>query len=285
MNPYSMSSTKRADYFGPYKIIRALGSTRGVERFVVLCNKTDTNRLLYRFPTQPNHSYRRAQFDKMVALSTLEHPHLLKIESASYDDRGRLCTVSPYTGNHEGLVTLSDLLLQHGGRFTVHEAARAIGHLLSASAYAHAKGLAHGPISSDDILVDRSGSIQIELYAHQSLDRPASDPSPRSVVLDETRSIVELGYTLLTGLAINAERIAPTRMIKRLDRNWDTWFDIGLDPIDGFDSAEHALKALPTNPDCGRWLSSGGSKLPQVQFGSMIRRFRVPGQGSGRTTR
>lgn len=279
----SMSNTKRADYFGPFKIIRSLGKTRGVERFVVLCNKTDTNRLLYRFPIQPNHTYRRAQFDQMVELSMLDHPHLLKIESASYDDRGRLCTVSPYTGNHEGLVTLTDLISQHGGRFTVHEAARALGHLLSASAYAHSKGVVHGPIKPEHILVDRCGSTQIELYALQSVDRTSNESEQRSRILDETRSIVELGYTLLTGLEVNADRIAPTRMLKRLDRNWDAWFEIGLDPIDGFDSAEHALNALPTNPDCDSWLKSSGSRIPQVHIGSVIRRFRAPSPRSSRT--
>lgn len=280
-----MSNHKREDYFGPFKIIRALGTTRGVERFVVLCNRTDTNRLLYRFPAQPNHAQRRTLFEQMVHLSTLEHPHLLKIESASYDDRGRLCTVSPYTGNHEGLVTLSDLLAQHGGRFTIHEAARAIGHLLSASAYAHEKGVVHDTISPDHILVDRCGSIQIELYAHREDARAGSQAKGGASILDETRSIVEIGYTLLTGLQANAGRIAPTRVLKRLDRNWDTWFDIGLDPIDGFESAEHALRALPTNDDSAQWLNTSGPRLPQVHIGSMIRRFRVPGQGQSRSSK
>lgn len=279
-----MSTNRNADYFGPFKIIRPLGSTRGVERFVVLCNKTDTNRLLYRFPIQPNHQQRRSLFDQMVALSMLDHPHLLKIESASYDDRGRLCTISPYPGNHEGLVMLSDLLGQHGGRFTVHEAARAIEHLLSASVYAHKREIIHGSISPDQILVDRFGSIQIELYAHQSIDRSLR-ATRQSRVTDEIRSIVELGYKLITGLDVNAERISPTRMLKRLDRNWDTWFDLGLDPIDGFESATHALNALPTNPDCGEWLSTTSAKRSQVHIGSMIRRFRVAGTPTNRQER
>lgn len=280
-----MSNTKRSDFFGPFKIIRPLGQTRGVERFVVLCNKTDSNRLLYRFPIQPNHAQRRAQFDQMVALSMLDHPHLLKIESASYDDRGRLCTVSPYTGNHEGLVTLTDLLTKHGGRFTVHESARAIGHLLSASAYAHSKGIAHGSVKPEHVLVDRSGSALIELYALQSKGRLPETAAKRAVIADETRSIVELGYVLMTGLDLSAERIAPTRVRKRLDRNWDAWFDLGLDPIDGFESAQHAMDALPTNPDCEKWLSSKASKLPQVQIGSVIRRFRTSAQGNARNPR
>ncbi|MBO6740139.1 MAG: protein kinase family protein [Phycisphaerales bacterium] len=276
-----MSTNRNADYFGPFKIIRPLGSTRGVERFVVLCNKTDTNRLLYRFPIQPNHQHRRALFDQMVALSMLDHPHLLKIESASYDDRGRLCMISPYPGNHEGLVTLADLLGQHGGRFTIHEAARAIEHLLSASAYAHARGIIHGAITPEQILVDRFGSTQIELYAHPPKSRSSTAQS-QSLLTDEIRSIAELGYKLITGLDVSADRISPTRVLKRLDRNWDTWFDLGLDPLDGFENATHALNALPTNPNCAEWLSTTSVKRPQVHLGSVIRRFRASPQSTGR---
>jgi serine/threonine protein kinase len=277
-----MSTNRRTDYFGPFKIIRPLGETRGVERHVVLCNKTDTNRLLYRFPVQPNHQQRRSLFDRMVKLSMLDHPHLLKIESASYDDRGRLCMVSPYPGNHEGLVTLDDLLEQHGGKFTIPEASRAIEHLLSASAYAHTKVIAHGPIKARDILVDRCGSLQIEMYAHNKHDNAESEIQRRTLITDEVRSVVELGYTLLTGLGVNAERIAPSRVFKKLDRNWDAWFDLGLDPIDGFEDADHALRALPTTPGCAEWLKPSSARGPQVHIGSMIRRFRV---GTQSTTR
>lgn len=273
-----MSSKRQADFFGPFQIIRPLGMTRGVERFVVLCNKTDTNRLLYRFPAQSNHMHRRSRFEQMVTLSMLNHPHLLKVESASYDDRGRLCTISPYPGNHEGLVRLSDLLDQHGGKFTVPEAARAIEHLLSASAYAHSKELVHGPVLPEHVLVDRFGAVQIELYGHQHLERSSTNTTAHLHRADEVRSIADIGYKLLTGLDNNAERIAPTRIIKRLDRQWDTWFDIALDPIDGFADAQHALNALPTNPSASEWLSTSPVKRAQVHIGSVMRKFRASTQ-------
>lgn len=278
-----MSNTLRSEYFGPYKVIRPVGMTLGVERFVVLCTKTDTNRLLYRFPNLPHHQQRRTLFDSMVTLSTLEHPHLLRIESASYDDRGRLCVITPYTGNHEGLVTLSDLIQQRGGKLGVIEAARAIEHLLEAAVYAHDKEVAHGPVEAGRLLVDRYGSIQTELYGYPAM--ATRDPKRHNtLVADEIRSIIELAYKLITGLPVSADRLAPTRLVRKLDRNWDLWFEIGLDPLDGFEDARHALNAMPTQDGCVEWLTSRGPKKSQVHIGAMIRRFRsTPAAGSRRS--
>jgi hypothetical protein len=71
-------------------------------------------------------------------------------------------------------------------------------------------------------------------------------------------------------------------MIKKLDKAWDTWFEIGLDPIDGFENIDHAINALPTNPSCHKWLTRNASVRPQVHIGSMLRRFRTP---ASQTTR
>lgn len=269
-----MSSALRAEHFGPYKVIRPLGSTRGVSRFIVLCTKTDTNRLLYRFPSLNQHQQRRVLFDAMVSMSTLDHPHLLRVESASYDDRGRLCVITPYTGNQEGLVTLEDLVDQRGGKLGVIEAARAIEHLFSAASYAHQRGISHGPIECEHVLVDRFGSIQIELYGYPNLGQ-RNVPDSRLLVSDEVRSIVEIAYIMITGLSVSADRLSPTRVLKRLDKNWDTWFEIGLDPLDGFADAEHALRALPTRDGCEDWLTTRGIRRSQVALGAMIRKFRA----------
>lgn len=246
-------------------------------RFVVLCNKTDTNYMLYRFDSVSNHQHRRRMFDAFMTMSTLEHAHLLKIESVSYDDHGRLCVITPYTGNHEGLVTLADLLENRGGKLSTVEAARAIEHLLDAGAYAHAAGICNGPIGAEDVLVDRFGCIQIELYGCATLMSGVSASVP-VLISDEIRSLADLGYTLMTGLPTTGQRVEPSRLIRRLDRAWDAWFELGLDPIDGFENATHAINAMPTNPQSGDWLTPRVGKRPQVQFGAMLRRFK-PTQG------
>ncbi len=272
-----MSTPLRHEYFGPYKLIRPLGSAHGAARFVVLCDRTNTNDLLYRFERVGNHKLRRTLFDALVKMSSLDHPHLLKIKSVSYDDHGQLCVITPYTGNHEGLVLLDDLLETRGGKLSVAEAARAIEHLLDAVASAHKQCIFNGPLDPADILVDRYGALQIQFYGLEALMQnpgiaSAADPSK---VTDEIRSIADLGYTMLTGLKTRSDRIAPSRVIKKLDRNWDTWFDIGLDPIDGFDTLEHAINALPTKAGCSEWLTAKSPRRPQVHIGSMLRRFRT----------
>ncbi|MDF1808826.1 MAG: hypothetical protein P1U42_03935 [Phycisphaerales bacterium] len=280
-----MSTTLRNEYFGPYKLIRSLGHAHGATRFVVLCDRTDTNYLLYRFNQTGNHKSRRTLFESMIKMSALTHAHLLKIESVSYDDHGNLSVITPYTGNHEGLVTLDDLLSIRDGKLGMIEAIRAVEHLLDASAYAHRNDVVNGTISASDILIDRYGCLQAQFYGFDSLTRcsESSAIASQDRVSDEVRSIVDLGYTMMTGLSTKGERIAPSRVVKKLDRNWDTWFEIGLDPIDGFDSVEHAINALPTNPNCAEWLTSKSTRLPQVHIGTMLRRFRSSSTSTSRT--
>lgn len=161
------------------------------------------------------------------------------------------------------------------------EAARAVEHLLSASVYAHKKNVTHGPVGCEDLLVDRFGSIQFELYGYPNLGQRDMSRA-NSLVADEVRSIVELAYTIITGLPVSADRLSPTRVLKRLDKNWDTWFEIGLDPLDGFADAEHAFNALPTRPGCEEWLTIRSLHRPQVALGAMIRKFRVVPSDSSR---
>ncbi len=275
-----MSTALRQEHFGPYKLVRTLGYAHGATRYAVLCSRTDTNYMLYRFEHITNVKERRALFNALLKMSTLKHAHLLNIESVSYDDNGRLCVVTPYTGNHDGLVTLDQLLNIRDGKLGEVESTRALGHLLDAIKHAHKREIYNGQINPDDILVDRYGCLQIQLYgfetiAHRSINQNPTQSERAMLITDEIRSVVDLAYTMMTGLKATDDRIAPTRVIKKLDKNWDTWFDIGLDPIDGFDSVEHAINALPTNPDCAQWLTTKSPRMPQVHIGSMLRRFRT----------
>jgi hypothetical protein len=65
------------------------------------------------------------------------------------------------------------------------------------------------------------------------------------VIRDEVRSLVGLGYWLLTGLPAEDPRIEAGRLIPRLDRRWDDWFNEGLDPLGGFATAGETLAGLP----------------------------------------
>lgn len=279
-----MSTTLRSEFFGPYKLVRKLDQALGATRFIVLCSRTDTNYVLYRFAPTTNHIKRRSKFNHLLKLTTLDHSHILSLKSVTYDDHGRLCVITPYTGNHDGLVSLNDLIAQRNGEIGIIESARAIEHLLDATKYAHSKDLYHGTIDQSDILIDRYGCLQIQFYGFDR-NKQNNDHSPIKQaikVADEVRSIVQVGYFMLTGINPSIDRIPPSRIIKKLDKAWDAWFEMGLDPIDGFESIEHAINALPTNQSCNKYLARNTSARPQVHIGSMLRRFRTP---TSQTTR
>ncbi|MCA9303992.1 MAG: protein kinase family protein [Phycisphaerales bacterium] len=267
-----MGTHQRHEYFAQYRLVRPQGTVHGLERWVVLNEQSNTNHMLYRFAPSHDAPARRL-FSAVQKMSAVRHPHLLRIESLSFDAQERLCVITPYTGNQDGLVTLADLLEQRDGKLEPAEAIRCITHLLEASDTAARAGIAHGSVDTDEILVDRFGSAQIELYGLCSVLNASGSHTDR--VTDEVHSIIKIGYRMLVGLEPNTEdRITPTRVVRKLDKLWDRWFAIGLDPIDGFVSAEEALRMLPTNPSAPEAFASRPTRRPQVQIGSMLRRFR-----------
>jgi len=270
-----MGTHQRHEYFAQYRLVRPQGTVHGLERWVVLDEQSNTNHLLYRFAPTHDASARRL-FGAVQAMSALRHPHLLRIESLSFDGQERLCVITPYTGNQDGLVTLGDLLERRDGKLEPAEAIRCLTHLLEASDAAASAGMAHGPVDTQEILVDRFGSAQIELYGLRNAFDPSGSHADR--VTDEVHSLVKIGYRMLVGLEPGTDdRISPTRVIRKLDKLWDRWFAIGLDPIDGFVSADEALRMLPTNPSALEAFASRPAGRPQVQIGSMLRRFRSAG--------
>ena len=181
--------------------------------------------------------------------------------------------VAPYTGNHAGLVTLNDVLEAKGGKMPAFEAERTLEHLLTGVGLAHERGVVHGPALDDELLVDRHGSVMVELYGLRrglAHDQQTTDESTR----DEIRSVVQLGYRLVTGLAPEEPMIPATSAVKRLDKRWDSWFDRGLDPLDGFASASQALEALRTG--------EGLSPAPTVRAKSVLGRLGWVGLGPKR---
>jgi serine/threonine protein kinase len=179
-------------------------------------------------------------------ISALEHPNILPVEQFALADAHIAWLLTPYTGNQEGLVTLQSLLAAKGGRMSPDEAERAIVQVLRAVEYAHSAGHIHGPIGADQVMVDRHGRVSVELYG---LERRLSGlgAGNSEVVRDEVRSVVELGYRLVTGLTSEEPRISAGRLVDRLGGLWDAWFDTGLDALGGgFSSASEAAAALPS---------------------------------------
>lgn len=228
---------------GPYRLVQQLEPGRMAERWLAFNEETESTHLAHRFRTGLDRFEQRRLVESIERLSPLSHPHILPIEKFTLGNGSAAWIVTPYTGNLEGLVTLANLVADKGGQTSPMETERALIQLLEASEYAHNTGFHHGPMIAEEIMVDRRGSLAVELYGLRRLLEGTM--SAQDVGRDEVRSIVEIGYWLLTGLSAEEPRIRADRLIPRLDHRWDEWFDEGLDPMAGFLSAGDALAALP----------------------------------------
>ncbi|MEZ6235608.1 MAG: hypothetical protein R3B68_15590 [Phycisphaerales bacterium] len=251
-----MDTSPERTRFGPYRLLRTLDACPAADRLLALHEKRLTSHVVYRFGAMRDAAERRRFVAAVEPLARVAHPHLLPIEEYSFASDGRAWVVTPYTGSQVGLVTLARLVQDKGGQMSPHEATRALTHVLEAVAAAHAAGLVHGPIGADDVLIDRRGSAAIELYGVSRRLRALPDAGLEAdeARRDEVRSVVTLGYRLLTGLEPAAPAVSPTKLVKRLDRRWNEFFAAGLgdrpgtragdEPAGGFATAEDALDAL-----------------------------------------
>lgn len=263
--------------FGPYRLVRPLEPVAGWERFIALHERDDTDHLIYRHPALHEAADRRRLMGAIAPMAALRHPHLTELSAYSFDEQDRLCLVTAYTGNQEGLVTLADLVERKNGRMDVAEVALCVEHLLDAVAAARRVGVIDGPIEPERIQIDRRGSVRIELYGLPRADRRAPGLCAGS---DEVRAIAQMAVWLLTGIR---QDIAPTgvsRFAGRAARAWEPWLETALDPLQGFETPDEALDALPSRigrtddvvtPDVVV-TPAAGSRLAGV-----LRRFRRPG--------
>lgn len=232
--------------FGPYVLAKCLPPTALAARFLALHEGTYSSHVVYRFPVCHDKSEKRRFLSAVERCSRLCHPHILRIDHFSLDAGTSGWAITPYTGDVDGLLTLTRLLRDKGGFMPPDEAQRAVIQLLEATSDAHGQGLHHGPLSMDEVLIDRRGSLCIEMYG---MTRQLAGLSPGNAELarDEVRSIVEIGYQLITGLRAEEPLIPAGRLVKKLSGMWDRWFERGLDPSAGFDNAEAALACLPSS--------------------------------------
>lgn len=216
------------------------------ERWVARHEINHTAHVVYRLTKRFDRAA-QARFLAAASESSYKHPHLLEIQEFAFDLQGRACVVTPFTGNHLGLVTLGSLVELKGGRMSPTEAERATLHLLGALAHAHSNGgPAHGEIGIDEVLVDKHGRAVIELYGLSSRLSAHAAPA-RAMAADEIRSVGQIAYRLLTGLPAEEPMISAGRLVKKLPESWDRWLERALDPSGGFESAERAIEQLPSS--------------------------------------
>lgn len=273
-NPQMDTPPERAR-FGPYRLLRTLDACPGADRYLALHEKRQTSHVVYRFGVSHDAAERRRFIAAVQPLACLDQPHLLPVEEYSFAADGRGWLVTPYTGSQLGLMTLARLLADKGGRMAPSEAQRALTHTLEAVQSAHDIGLSHGPITPDQILIDRRGSATIELYGlDRRLHADHGQPPVDAVRQQEVASLIHLGYVLLTGLNAAAPHIAPTRLVKRLDRKWDAFFATGLEPA-GFATAADALAALPGSSAIPTPVAAPASRVRPIVTTVLSRGFRT----------
>jgi hypothetical protein len=237
------------EQIGSYRLVRPLGRSRHGDRWLALDQATQRSHVMHWVTLDPVAARQRLQLDSLRTLARSLHDlHILEIESVIPSTRGSaqgVWILTPYTGSVQGLVTLAQLQVDKGGTMPVVEVERAMLHLLGAAEAGSAIGRVHGPLSADEVHVDRHGRLVIELYALATALEPEKVDAPR-LEREEIRSIVDMGYRLLTNRDVVEPRLLVSRLIRGLHEAWDRWFDAGLDPHGGFASAAEALGELPS---------------------------------------
>ena len=242
---------------------RAMAGVIAPARFLALHLADQSSHVAYRFPVVLGEQERERVRSIVARASLLAQAHILKIERFMFDPAGHPWIITPYTGDVDGLRSLGRLLRDKHGQMPPMEAERALMQILEAASFVHSQprtaggagqdGAAplthHGALTLEQVLVDRHGSLSIELYGLARALRcreAGGEMLTPEIVRDEVRSIVEIGYQLVTSLRAEAPWIPAGRLVRMLDPRWDRWFERGLDPSRGFDTAEEALRELPS---------------------------------------
>lgn len=231
--------------FGEYTITRELPESPIARRLLVMEPQGHQAKVLHLFPIRPDDAQVAVLRRAIESLRTIENRHVLPVERLLLGIVHQPCAVTPYTGHQDGLIDLQGLLVEKGGQMEPGETDRLLRQLFDGLDAAHRKLIHHGPLKPQDILVDRRGSATIEMLGvARSLEGLRGFST--EVQRDEIRAVVELGFSCLTGHDSATVDLPASKLVRRLDPAWDTFFAHGLDPVKGFDTADQAIAALPS---------------------------------------
>ncbi len=230
---------------GPFALTRALEPCAIADRWLALHEADNSSHVAYRFAAQKSRADQRRFISAVERAAALDESHLLKVEQVALDQTDTPWVICPFTGDADGIRSLARLLREKGGQLSPFEIEPALTQILQGVSYAHTRQHCHGPVQMDEVLVDRHGRLIIELYGLRRALKGGGG-FDTEVARDEVRSVAEIGYQLVTGLRCEEPLIPAGRLVRKLDRRWDAWFETALDPTDGFDSADEALAALPS---------------------------------------
>ena len=231
---YSRGDGDRAIAFGTYELVRSLRTGRLAERFLVFDTHRSSHHVAFRYRFDASSAQERAEaLDAIDAASRIACGHILPIEQFGMAGEDQVWIISPYLGDHDGLLLLSDLMADKGGQLEPTESLRVMKQLLDASKTGQASGRLHGRLALNDVHVDRSGCVLVELYGLSSIRALTGQ-----ALSDELASIAMIGYRLLTGVLPEETLIEPSKLIGTIDASWDRFFVSALDPAAGFATIE-----------------------------------------------
>lgn len=225
--------------FGAYEIVRPLRACGAIERYLVSDPERLTHHVAFRLPL-PVDCDRDAFLDAVSRSSRVSCPHVLPVEQFAFAGGEAAWIISPYTGDHDGLLLLSDLLEDKGGQFEALEVRRALAQLIEGLDSIHACCGPDRGLTLASVQVDRGGKLLIELPGLRSLEERPADEQIRA----EVRSLVSVSYELLTGVAPGEQPIVPSRLVEGLDARWDRFMLDGLDPAIGYETVSDLAAAL-----------------------------------------
>ncbi|MCC6322384.1 MAG: protein kinase family protein [Phycisphaerales bacterium] len=231
-------------HVGPYLLTRELEPCAIAERHLALHQTDHSSHVAYRFGIPARSAARRRLESAVAACRALPHDHLLAIEDVVETDED-LWVICPFTGDVDGVRTIGKLLREKRGQMEPFEAARALEQVLETISFVHPK-LIHGAVAMDEILVDRHGCLLLEFYGLRRDWRKGPLTTEAEDMRDEVRSVVEIGYQLITGLRAEEPMIPAGRLVRDLDPALDRWLSKGLCPTGGFATAAQALAELPS---------------------------------------
>ncbi|MEO1584228.1 MAG: hypothetical protein AAFR96_06615 [Planctomycetota bacterium] len=225
--------------FGEYEIVRALRPSESSERYLVRDAVRLSHHVAYRCELPV--SCGREQFLNAAAASArLDCPNVLPIEQFAFAGEQAAWIISPYTGDHDGLVLLSDVLADRDRPFDFGEASRAVHQLRVAIDAIHTGCGPQGTFGLRDVHVDRAGRLLIELPG-LNLTGIADSPEARRV---EVRCLAAIWYELITGIAPGEAPIPPTRLATGLPSAVDRGLMGALDPAAGFETTAEFFQAV-----------------------------------------
>ncbi|MEO1536052.1 MAG: hypothetical protein AAFS11_10925, partial [Planctomycetota bacterium] len=210
-----------------------------IERYLVTDPERLTHHVAFRLPL-PAGCDQETFLEAVSRSSRINCPHVLPVEQFAFAGGEAAWIISPYTGDHDGLLLLSDLLADKGGQFEPLEVRRALFQMVQGLESVHASCVGHGELSLSCVLVDRAGKLLVELPGLRTIGEHVVD----EIRQNEARSLVRIGYELLTGVSPGEQLIEPSRLVNGLSGGWDRFIREGLDPAAGYTSLAELVDTL-----------------------------------------